>query len=227
MKVTYYGQSCVEFDFDGTKVLLDPFITDNPLAKDVNVDTIKPEYIFLSHAHGDHVADMAQIQKNSDAMVAAVVETAAWVREQGVADDKVVEFNFGGTLDLPFGKVKMVYALHTNGTPDGKYGGVAVGFVFFIGDKKIYFAGDTALTMEMKLLADLDLDWAFLPIGGHYTMDVDDAVKAAEFINCKNIIGVHYNTFPPISIDTEVAVAKFNDAGKKLYLPMIGETMGL
>ena len=227
MKATYYGQSCVEFDFDGTKVLLDPFITDNPLAKDVNVDTIKPEYIFLSHAHGDHVADMAQIQKNSNAMVAAVVETAAWVRAQGVADDKVIEFNFGGTLNLPFGNVKMVYALHTNSTPDGNYGGVAVGFVFFVGNKKIYFAGDTALTMEMKLLADLDLDWAFLPIGGHYTMDVDDAVKAAELINCKNIIGVHYNTFPPISIDTEVAVAKFNDAGKKLYLPMIGEAMGL
>lgn len=227
MKATYYGQSCVEFDFNGTKVLLDPFISYNPLAKDINVDAIKPDYIFLSHGHMDHVADMAQIQKNSQAMVATVVETAAWVRAQGVADDKVIEFNFGGTLDLPFGTIKMVYALHTNSTPDGNYGGVAVGFVFFVGDKKIYFAGDTALTMEMKLLADLDLDWAFLPIGGHYTMDVDDAVKAAELINCKNIIGIHYNTFPPISIDTEGAERKFNTAGKKLYLPLIGGTISL
>lgn len=227
MKVTYYGQSCVEFDFDGTKVLLDPFISYNPLAKDVNIDNINPDYIFLSHGHQDHVADMVDIQENSKATVAAVVETAAWVRAQGVADDKVIEFNFGGTLDLPFGKVKMVYALHTNSTPDGNYGGVAVGFVFFVGDKKIYFAGDTALTMEMKLLSDIGLDWAFLPIGGHYTMDVDDAVKAAEFINCKNIIGIHYNTFPPISVDTEVAVAKFNNAGKKLYLPLIGGSITL
>lgn len=227
MKATYYGQSCVEFDFNGAKVLVDPFISHNSLAKDINIDNIKPDYIFLSHGHEDHVADMADIQKNSEAAVVAVVETAAWVREQGVDEDKVIEFNFGGTLDLPFGKVKMVYALHTNSTPDGAYGGVAVGFVFFVGDKKIYFAGDTALTMEMKLLADLNLDWAFLPIGGHYTMDVDDAVKASEFINCRDIIGVHYNTFPPISIDTEVAVSKFNEAGKKLYLPVIGGSITL
>lgn len=222
MKATYYGQSCVEFDFNGTKVLLDPFISYNPLAKEIDIDRIKPDYIFLSHAHQDHVADMAHIQKNSNATVAAIVETAAWVKNQGVAEDKIIDFNFGGTLELPFGKVKMVYALHTNSTPEGNYAGVAVGFVFFVGDKKIYFAGDTALTMEMKLLADLELDWAFLPIGGHYTMDVEDALKAANFINCKNVIGVHYNTFPPISIDTEAASATFSAQGKKLYLPLIG-----
>ncbi|WP_166335029.1 metal-dependent hydrolase [Sphingobacterium chungjuense] len=222
MKVTYYGQSCVEFDFDGTKVLLDPFISQNPLAEGIDIDRIKPDYIFLSHAHGDHVADMAHIQKQSNATVAAIVETAAWVKSQGVPEDKVIDFNFGGTLDLPFGKVKMVYALHTNSTPDGPYAGVAAGFVFFVGEKKIYFAGDTALTMEMKLLADLALDWAFLPIGGHYTMDVDDALRAADFVQCKNVIGIHYNTFPPISIDPEQAAATFSAAGKKLYLPLIG-----
>ncbi|MFD2741882.1 metal-dependent hydrolase [Sphingobacterium populi] len=222
MKVTYYGQSCVEFDFNGTKVLLDPFISHNPLAKEIDIDRIKPDYIFLSHAHGDHVADMAHIQKQSNATVAAIVETAAWVKSQGVPDDKVIDFNFGGTLHLPFGKVKMVYALHTNSAPDGKYAGVAAGFVFFVGDKKIYFAGDTALTMEMKLLADLELDWAFLPIGGHYTMDVDDALRAANFIQCKNVIGIHYNTFSPISIDPEKAASTFSADGKKLYLPLIG-----
>src|SRR5690606_16072265 len=127
--------------------------------------------------------------------------TAAWVARQNVDPSKIIEMNFGGTVSFPFGTVKMVYAMHTNATPDGAYGGLPVGFVLsFQNGKRIYFAGDTALTMEMKLLADLNLDWAFLPIGGHYTMDVEDAIRAAEFINCKNIIGIHYDTFPPIAI---------------------------
>ncbi|MGJ1420394.1 metal-dependent hydrolase [Sphingobacterium spiritivorum] len=227
MKVTYYGQSCVLFDFDGHQVLLDPFVTYNPIAEHVDVNALNPEYIFVSHAHQDHVADLLTVQKNSNAIVATVVETAAWVRKQGVADDKVVEFNLGGTIETTFGKVKMVIAIHTNSTPDGAYGGWPVGYVFFVGDKKIYFAGDTALTYDMKLLEDLQLDWAFLPIGGHYTMDVEDAVKAAQFINCKRIVGIHYNTFPPITIDVEEAKRKFSDAGLQLSLPGIGETITL
>lgn len=227
MKATYYGQSCVEFDFDGHKVLIDPFITHNPLAKDVDVDILQPAYIFLTHCHQDHVADMKYIQSKSGANVAAIVETAAWVRKQGVPDDKVIEYNFGGTLSLPFGRAKMVYALHTNSTPEGEYAGMPVGYVFFVGDKKIYFAGDTALTLEMKLLEDLQLDWAFLPIGGHYTMDTEDAIKAAGFINCTNIIGIHYDTFPPIRIDTEGAKQKFEASGLRLYLPKIGESVKL
>jgi L-ascorbate metabolism protein UlaG (beta-lactamase superfamily) len=227
MKATYYGQSCVMFDFDGHEVLMDPFISYNPLARGVDVNALLPEYIFLSHGHQDHVADMAQIQKNSQATVATIVETAAWVRRQGVPDEKVIEFNLGGTIGTSFGTVKMVYAMHTNSTPDGQYGGFPVGFILHCGNKKIYFAGDTALTMEMKLLADLELDWAFLPIGGHYTMDVDDAVKAAEFINCDKIVGIHYDTFPPITIDQVDAAEKFSNYGKTLYLPAIGESIEL
>jgi len=227
MKVTYYGQSCVEFDIDGTKVLLDPFISYNPLAKDVNISDIKPDYIFLSHAHQDHVADMFSIQQQSGATVAAIVETAAWVRRQGVSDDKVIEYNLGGTLHLPFGKVKMVFAAHSNSTVDGDYAGFPVGYVFFLKGKTIYFAGDTALTMEMKLLARHKIDWALLPIGGHYTMDVDDAVIAAEFVNCKNILGIHYDSFPPIKINHEEAVKKFSEADVYLALPKIGETIEL
>ncbi|MBE8723215.1 metal-dependent hydrolase [Sphingobacterium sp. Ka21] len=223
MSVTYYGQSCVAFNFNDTEVLLDPFITYNPLAKGIDIDSIQPDYIFLSHGHQDHVADMALIQKNSNATVVAIVETAEWVRKQGVVSEKVVEFNFGGTLRLPFGMVKMVYALHTNSTPDGNYGGFPCGYVFFIGERRIYFAGDTGLTLEMKLLSDLGLDWAFLPIGGHYTMDMFDAVRAAEFVNCKNIVGIHYDTFPPITIDKKEAVTLFRESGLRLELPSIGE----
>jgi L-ascorbate metabolism protein UlaG (beta-lactamase superfamily) len=225
MKVTYYGQSCVEFDIDGTKVLLDPFISYNPLAKDIKVGDIKPDYIFLSHAHQDHVADMYSIQQQSGATVATIVETAAWVRKQGVPDDKVIEYNLGGTLDLPFGKVKMVFAAHSNSTVDGEYAGFPVGYVFFLKGKTVYFAGDTALTMEMKLLERHNIDWALLPIGGHYTMDVDDAIIAAEFVNCKNVMGIHYDSFPPIKINHEEAVKKFNEADVYLALPKIGESI--
>ena len=227
MKVTYYGHSCVAFDFNGTKVLIDPFIRHNPLAKAIDVASLDPDYIFLTHAHFDHVADMKEIQQQSGATVAAVVETAAWVRKQGVAEDKVMEFNFGGTLNLPFGTVKIVYALHTNSTPEGDYAGVPVGYVFTVGDKGIYVAGDTALTMEMKLLADMGLDWAILPIGGHYTMDVDAAIKAAQFAECKQIIGVHYNTFPPITIDTDEVAEKFASKGLTVHLPAVGEDIAL
>ena len=170
---------------------------------------------------------MSAIQKNSGATVAAIVETASWVRKQGVPEDKVIEYNFGGTLHLPFGSVKMVYALHTSSTPEGDYAGVPVGYVFFVGNLKIYFAGDTALTMEMKLLEDLDLDWAFLPIGGHYTMDVDDAIKAAKFVNCTRVVGIHYDTFPPIAIDKKEALRKFRENGLILHLPTVGEALSL
>lgn len=126
----YLGQSCVEFDFNGVKVLIDPFISHNPLAAHISIDELKPEFIFLSHGHQDHVADVVDIQKCSNAVVATIVETAAWVRRQGVSEEKVIDYNFGGTLELPFGKVKMVYALHTNSTPDGQYGGLSVDMCF-------------------------------------------------------------------------------------------------
>lgn len=227
MKLTYYGHATLAFDFSGTQVLIDPFISYNKQAEGVAIETILPDYIFLTHGHMDHVADMAVIQKQANATVAAIVETAAWVGKQGVPAEKIIEFNLGGTLYLPFGEVKMVYALHSNATPDGAYGGNPVGFVFTVADKKIYVAGDTALTMEMKLLANLQLDYAILPIGGHYTMDVDDAILAADFIQCKEIIGVHYDTFPPIAIDKEQAQAKFKAAGLNLLLPAIGESIAL
>lgn len=227
MKVTYYGQSTVAIHTNGTEVLFDPFITPNKKAGHIDVNQLKPHYIFLSHCHGDHVADFERIQKKSGAKVVAIVETGEWVEKQGVPQDKITAMNFGGTIETSFGAAKMVYALHTNSTPEGEYAGVAVGYVLTMGDKKIYFAGDTALTMEMQLLADQQLDWAFLPIGGFYTMDVQDAIQAARFIQCKNIIGIHYNTFPVIEIDKEAAIQQFAAAGIALHLLEIGESMDL
>ncbi len=227
MKAIYYGHSTVELQLEGGTVLFDPFITPNPQAAGIDINNLKPDYIILSHAHDDHVADVAEIQKNSGAKVMAIVETAMWVNRQDIPESDIIPFNFGGTVQTNFGHVKMVYALHTGGTPDGQYGGVPAGYVLESGGKKIYYAGDTALTFEMKLLEDEGLDWAFLPIGGYFTMDVKDAITASKYINCKNIIGIHYNTFPQITIDTEDAKRKFAGAGLNLHLPAIGEALTL
>jgi Predicted Zn-dependent hydrolases of the beta-lactamase fold len=227
IKATYYGHSSVGLQLEGASVLFDPFISPNPQAAQIDINSLKPDYILLSHAHDDHVADVVAIQKNSNAKVLAVVETAMWVNRQDIPESDIIPFNFGGTVQTSFGTVKMVYALHTNVAPDGQYAGVPAGYVLQSGGKKIYFAGDTALTMEMKLLEPLGLDWAFLPIGGHFTMDVDDAIIACGFINCKNVVGIHYNTFPPITIDTAEAKRKFTEAGLNLHLPGIGEELTL
>jgi len=225
MKYTYFGQSCFLIEADGKKFLFDPFIKSNPLAKEVDTSTIEADYILVSHGHGDHVADLVELAKQTNAEVIAMVEVAKWIKEQGV--DKVTDINFG-TQKFPFGKLRTVWAVHSSSNPDGSYGGNPAGFVLELERKQIYFAGDTALTSEMKLLAELhNLDYAILPIGGHYTMDVADAIVASKYVDCDQVIGVHYNTFPPISIDTEDAVAKFKREGKTLLLPKIGETINL
>lgn len=227
MKATYFGHSTVELDLHDTSILFDPFITPNTLAIDIRLENINPDYIFLSHCHGDHVYDMAQIQKQSNAQVVCIVEAEEWVQKQGVPEGKITAMNFGGTISGNFGSAKMIYALHTNAAPDGSYAGVSAGYVIKSKEKTIYFAGDTALTVEMQLLEDEQIDWAFLPIGGFFTMDVKDAIKAAKFINCKNIIGVHYNTFPPIEIDEDGAIQEFKDAGLNLHLLKIGTSIDL
>lgn len=225
MKYTYYGQSCFLLETDGKKFLFDPFITHNPLAKHIDIKSIEADYILVSHGHGDHVADVVELANQTNAQVIAMVEVADWIKKQGVKN--VVDVNFGkSTFD--FGDLRTVWATHSSSNPDGSYGGNPAGFVLELEGKSIYFAGDTALTMEMKILADLyHLDYAILPIGGHYTMDVDDAIVATKYLDCEKVIGVHYNTFPPIKIDTEDAVAKFKRENKVLLLPAIGETIEL
>lgn len=225
MKYTYYGQSCFLLEADGKKFLFDPFISHNPLAKDIAIKSIEADYILVSHGHADHIADLVQIANQTNAQVIALVEVADWIRKQGVKN--VTDINFGKSK-FDFGILRTVWAVHSSSNPDSSYGGNPAGFVLELGGKTIYFAGDTALTLEMKLLPDLyHLDYAILPIGGHYTMDVDDAVIAAKYLECEKVIGVHYNTFPPIQIDTVEAFAKFKRESKKLLLPAIGETIEL
>ena len=225
MKYTYYGQSCFLLETANTKFLFDPFISQNPLASDIDMTKIEADYILVSHGHGDHIADLVTLAKQTKATVIAIPEIIDWLNKQGI--ENVHPMNFG-KYKFDFGTVRMVWATHSSGLPDGSYGGNPAGFVLEINGKQIYFAGDTGLTIEMKLLADLyQLDYAILPIGGNYTMDVDDAVIAANYINCDKIIGVHYNTFPVIAINMLGAIDSFRRAQKTLLLPKIGETIGL
>lgn len=225
MKYTYYGQSCFLLEAEGNKFLFDPFISHNPLAKHIDINKIEADYILVSHGHGDHVADLVAIANRTNAKVIAIVEVAAWISKQGVKN--VTDINFGKSK-FDFGTLRTVWATHSSANPDNSYGGNPAGFVLELEGKSVYFAGDTALTLEMKLLAELyTLDYAILPIGGHYTMDVDDAVIASRYLGCDKIIGVHYNTFPPITIDTEQAKATFQKESKTLLLPAIGESIEL
>ena len=220
MKITFYGHASLEIETGGKKLLFDPFISHNKLAKAIDVNALRPDYILLSHGHGDHIADLETIQKNSGAKVICIADIAGWLGNKGVTN--VHAMNFGGGFNFDFGRVKMVYALHSSSMPDGAYGGNPAGFVIYAEGKKIYYAGDTALTYDMKLLADENLDLAILPIGDNYTMGADDAIKACGFIGCKNVIGMHYDTFPVIVIDKAEVKQKFENAGINLTLLEIG-----
>ena len=224
MKVTYYGHACFGVETGSDTLLFDPFISHNELAKDIDVDSIKTDYVLLSHGHQDHVADAATIATNNDATLVSNFEVVSWFAQQGV--EKGHPMNHGGSWNFDFGKVKYVNAVHTSSMPDGSYGGNPGGFVVTAGDKCFYYAGDTALTYDMKLLADShSLDFAFLPIGDNFTMGIEDAVLASQFINCQKVIGMHYDTFGYIKIDHEAAVAAFAEVGVELILMDIGQTL--
>jgi L-ascorbate metabolism protein UlaG (beta-lactamase superfamily) len=226
MKFAYYGQSCFQVEIRNKKILFDPFIKHNALAKNINVDEIETDYIFLSHGHGDHMADLVEIAKRTNAMCVGAAEVATWFGKNGI--EKTHPLNQGGPVSFEFGKVRGVNAIHSSSFPDGSYAGNPLGFVFTSDEGNFYFAGDTALTMDMQLIPRwTKLNFAIMPIGGNYTMDYSDAIIAADFIQCETVVGVHYNTFDLIKIDTEKAVADFKAANKTLLLPAIGETIDI
>ena len=226
MKITFYGQNCLGIEIKGKYILVDPFITGNDLAKDkINILDLKADYILLTHAHQDHVLDAEAIARNTGAVIVSNFEITNHYEAKGF---EVHPMNHGGSWKFDFGKVKYVIAHHTSSFADGSYGGQPGGFVIEGEHKNIYIAGDTALTMDMKLIPlRTKLDLAILPIGDNFTMGIEDAIIASDFVECDKVLGVHYDTFGYIEIDHEEAKRKFYEAGKDLMLFEIGESIEL
>lgn len=223
MNITYYGHSCFGVEVNGKHILFDPFISPNSLAVNIDINSVKADFILISHGHEDHMADAVSIAKRTGCKVICNYEIAVWLNKHGVENTHAM--NTGGKTKFDFGNVKCVTAVHSSSLPDGTYGGNPMGFVVETSGGNFYYAGDTALTYDMKLIGDYrNVDFAFLPIGDTFTMGVDNAIIAAEFIRCRNIIGMHYDTFEPIRIEHEIARKKFSNAGNMLSLFKIGET---
>jgi L-ascorbate metabolism protein UlaG (beta-lactamase superfamily) len=223
MKATYYGHACFAVEAGGRSLLFDPFITGNELAKDIDINRIPADYILISHGHADHLADAAAIAKRTGATLVSNYEITGWFGRQGLT--KSHPLNHGGGHKFDFGRAKLVAALHSSSLPDGTYGGTAGGFVVESPEGSFYYSGDTALTLDMKLIGESHkLLFAALCLGDNFTMGVEDALKAADFVRCHEILGVHYNTFPPIHIDSQAAMEKFKAANKRLHLLLPGES---
>jgi len=220
MKLSYYGHSCFEVELKGKRLLFDPFISGNQKASQVAMNHIKPDYILISHGHGDHMADAITLANASKAQIISTYEIVSWFESKGLSG---IPMNTGGKKEFEFGWVKLVNAVHSSVLPDGTYGANPVGFCIYNKDHSFYYAGDTALTMDMQLIPRLcpPLDFAILPIGDHFTMGYEDAIIAADFIQCKHIVGCHFNTFPPIEIDAPKVRSAFEAAGKHIIIPEI------
>ncbi|MCT6868817.1 metal-dependent hydrolase [Apibacter sp.] len=226
MEIIYYGHACFGFKTSSSTVLVDPFISENELAKDINIDEIKADYIFLTHAHYDHILDVERIAKNNNSSILANPEITAHFKKLGL---NVIPMNIGGVMKFSFGKVKMVAAVHSSSFPDGTYGGLACGYLMKMDGKVIYVAGDTALTTDMKLLPFIYgyINVAILPIGNFYTMGGYDAVIAAKFVKTKNAIASHYDTFPAIKVNKDKTKHLFLAEEKRLTFLSIGESIDI
>lgn len=225
MKITFYGQSSLGIEVAGKNIIVDPFISANEMASHINIDELKADYILVTHAHQDHVLDVEAIAKRTGATIVSNAEIATYYEKKGF---KSHPMNHGGSWKFDFGSVKYVSAIHSSAFPDGTYGGNPGGFVIESEHKNIYIAGDTALTFDMKLIPlRTKLDLAILPIGNNFTMDIDDAIIASDFVECDKVLGCHYDTFGYIKIDHEEAKKKFFDKGKDLMLLEIGAFLEL
>ncbi|MBB5635078.1 L-ascorbate metabolism protein UlaG (beta-lactamase superfamily) [Pedobacter cryoconitis] len=224
MKITYYGHSCFAIEAAGKHILFDPFISGNELAKNIKIDEIKADYIFVSHGHFDHILDVTSIANRTGATIVASWELYNYFSNQGIKN--VLPINPGGKADFDFGTVKAVVAQHSSSFTDGTYAGMASGFVFKTDHSNFYYSGDTALTLDMTLIPKwANLDFAVFPIGDMLTMGVEDAIEAAQFVQVNKVIGVHYDTFGFIKIDQHEAIQEFKKAGITLQLPLIGQSI--
>jgi L-ascorbate metabolism protein UlaG (beta-lactamase superfamily) len=198
-RVRWLGHACVLVESDGTNILMDPFLTDNPMAA-TKASEVPADFILVSHGHGDHVGDAIDIARRTGATVVANYEISEWLKAKGVA--KVHGMQHGGGFGFAFGRLKLTLAFHGSVLPDGTYGGNPAGLLLFLKDgTKIYNAADTGLFGDMRLIGEEGIDLAILPIGDNYTMGPDDAVKAVKLLQPKKVLPIHYNTFDIIAQD--------------------------
>ena len=225
MKVTYLGHSCFLVDLDGTKILFDPFITSNPIVNEIDIDKIETDFILISHGHEDHIADVESIAKRTGAKVISNFEVVSWFGSKGIENSHPL--NHGGNIKLTEKiSAKFVNAVHSSVLPDGTYGGNPGGWVVKSPNKSFYYSGDTALTYDMKLLAEFNkLDFAFLCIGDNFTMGIEDSAIAAQFAGVQDVIGMHYDSFGYIEINHLAAKKHYEKNGLNLTLLNINETI--
>ncbi len=225
MKITYLGHASLAIEVAGTNIIIDPFITGNELAKNIDIESLKADFILVTHAHQDHILDVEAIAKRTGAKVVSNFEIINHFSELGIEGHPM---NHGGTWEFDFGKVTYTQAIHSSSFPDGSYGGQPGGFILETAEGNIYIAGDTALTMDMKLIPlQTKLDLAVLPLGDNFTMGIESAIIASDYVECSKVLGYHYDTFGYIVIDHEKAVSSFAAKGKELLLPEIGGAIEL
>ena len=223
MKITFLCHASLQIQIGDTKILVDPFITGNPKASHIDVGSLKADYILITHAHQDHILDVETIAKRTGAVIISNFEIVSHYQSK---DFKGHPMNHGGSWEFDFGRVKYVNAIHTSSFPNGSNGGQPGGFVIEGEHKTIYIAGDTALTYDMKLIPlQTKLDLAVLPIGDNFTMGIEDAIIASDFIECDKILGYHFDTFGYIEINHEDAKRRFFEKDKDLMLLEIGESL--
>tara|TARA_R110002073_G_scaffold72537_1_gene177484 strand:- start:477044 stop:477721 length:678 start_codon:yes stop_codon:yes gene_type:complete len=225
MKITYLGHASLAIEVAGKTIIVDPFISENELAKNIDIQSLRADYILITHAHFDHVADVELIAKRTNAILISNYEIVMHYKEKGL---KGHPMNHGGSWQFDFGKVTYTNAIHTSSFADGTYGGHPGGFILETTEGTVYIAGDTALTYDMKLIPlKAKLDLAILPIGDNFTMGMEDAVLASDFVECNKVLGYHFDTFGYIKIDHQKAKDAFAVKNKELILLDIGAFMNV
>lgn len=227
LTITYFGHSAVQIDLAGATLLIDPFITGNPIAEGAGIRAgdLTPDVVLITHAHGDHMGDAVEIVRRTGAMVVGQHEVVEYLRRVH-GHEHAHGMNVGGARSFDWGRLSQTYARHSSSFDDGTYGGLAVGYLVEADGKVIYHSGDTAAFAEMAWIGEENrIDVAFLPIGDNYTMGQRGALRAVEMLRPALVVPIHFNTFPPIETDPNEFARRVAEAGFEAKVMRAGETL--